>query len=85
MKPMLKPHGTKHLKLKCDKLLSTFPFKFNLRRFSAASWLRYSHPRQELTTVHFSAQPEPLFVTDATATVHLSCQLETFFVNKLRN
>ena len=29
---MLKPPGTKHLKLKCDILLSTFAFKFNVRR-----------------------------------------------------
>jgi hypothetical protein len=37
MKPELKPPGTKHLKLKCDALLSTFAFKFNLRRYSLAS------------------------------------------------
>jgi len=29
---MLKPPGTKHLKLECGILLSTFAFKFNLRR-----------------------------------------------------
>jgi len=34
MKPMLKPPGTKHLKLKCGMLLSTFAFKFNLRRYN---------------------------------------------------
>ena len=34
IKPMLKPHGTKHLKLKCDELLSSFAFKFNLRRYT---------------------------------------------------
>jgi len=33
MKPMMKPPGTKHLKLKCDILLSTCAFKFNLRRY----------------------------------------------------
>ena len=32
VKPMLKPPGIKHLKPKCDILLSTFAFKFNLRR-----------------------------------------------------
>ena len=26
----MKPSGTKHLKLKCDSVLSTFAFKFNL-------------------------------------------------------
>jgi len=34
MKPTLKPPGTKHLKLKCDILLSTSAFKFNLRRYN---------------------------------------------------
>ena len=34
MKPKLKPPGTKRLKLKCDILLSTSAFKFNLRRYS---------------------------------------------------
>ena len=34
--PTLKPPGTKRLKLKCEKLLSTFAFKFNLRRYNKA-------------------------------------------------
>jgi len=33
MKPKLKAPGTKRLKLKCDILLSTSAFKFNLRRY----------------------------------------------------
>jgi len=33
IKPKLKPPGTKRLKLKCDVLLSTFAFKYNLRRY----------------------------------------------------
>jgi len=33
MKPKLKPPGTKRLQLKCDVLLSTSAFKFNLRRY----------------------------------------------------
>jgi len=32
MKPMLKPPGTKHLKLKYDVRLTSFAFEFNLRR-----------------------------------------------------
>jgi len=32
VKRMLIPPGTKHLKLKCDVLNSSFAFKFNLRR-----------------------------------------------------
>jgi len=34
IKPTLKPPGTKHLKLKCDIVLSTFAFKFKLRRYT---------------------------------------------------
>ena len=37
IKPTLKPPGTKRLKLKCDVLLSTFAFKFNLRRYTGAA------------------------------------------------
>jgi hypothetical protein len=37
IKPKLKPPGTKRLKLKCDVLLSTSAFKFNLRRYNEAS------------------------------------------------
>jgi len=33
MKPTLKSPGTERLKLKCDMLLSTSAFKFNLRRY----------------------------------------------------
>ena len=33
IKPKLKPPGTKRLRLKCDLLLSTSAFKFNLRRY----------------------------------------------------
>jgi hypothetical protein len=35
MKPDLKPHGIKSLKLKWDTLLSTSAFRFNLRRYDA--------------------------------------------------
>jgi hypothetical protein len=34
MKPKLKPPGTKRLKVKCDILMSTSAFKFNLRRYN---------------------------------------------------
>jgi hypothetical protein len=33
MRPILKPPGTKHLKLNCEKMLSTFAFKFSLCRY----------------------------------------------------
>jgi hypothetical protein len=34
VKPKLKPHGTKRLKLKYDKPLSKFAFKFNLHHYN---------------------------------------------------
>ena len=40
MKPKLKPPGTKRLRLKCDILLSTSAFKFNLRRYTKDSDIR---------------------------------------------
>jgi hypothetical protein len=36
MKPKFKPPGTKRLKLEYDGLLSSFAFKFNLRRYTMA-------------------------------------------------
>jgi hypothetical protein len=37
IKPMLKPPGTKHLRLKCDEQLSSFAFKFNSCRYTPAA------------------------------------------------
>ena len=37
MQPMLKAPGTKHLKLMCDILLSSFALKYNLRRYIQAA------------------------------------------------
>ena len=34
--PTLKAPGTKRLKLKCDDMVSSFAFKFNLRRYTMA-------------------------------------------------
>jgi len=39
MKSKLTPPETKRLKLKCDELVSTSAFKFNLRRYSGAAAL----------------------------------------------
>ena len=44
MKPTLKPTGTKHLKLQCDILLSTFAFKFSLRRYTKIGRRRLAKP-----------------------------------------
>jgi hypothetical protein len=40
---------------------------------------------QGFTLVHFSAQPEPLLVTEATASVHFLAQPETFLPMKSPN
>ena len=37
IKPKLKPPGSERLKLECDTLLSTFAFKFNLRRYGTVT------------------------------------------------
>jgi len=37
IRPKLKPPGTEGLKVKCDILLSTSAFKFNLRRYTLVS------------------------------------------------
>jgi hypothetical protein len=37
MKPMLKAPRIQLLKLKCDKLLSTVAFKFDLRRYNTVA------------------------------------------------
>jgi len=62
IKPILKPPGTKRLKLKYDKLLSNVAFNFNLRRYTVAQKEARETgctARQGLTLVHFSAQLEP--------------------------
>jgi len=66
MKPKLKPPGTKRLKLKCDILLSTDAFKFNLRRYilveslqvAVATHVSFDHagsPAVGLPLAHFSS------------------------------
>ena len=40
IKPTLKAPGTKRLKLKCHRLLSSFAFNFNLRHQSSCAALR---------------------------------------------
>ena len=65
IKPTMKAPGPKLLKVKCDELLSTSPFKFNVRRFMKVVADKAKHARTEreelaglrqgLTLVHFPA------------------------------
>jgi hypothetical protein len=50
--PKLKAPGTKHLKLEFDELLSSFAFKFSLRRYMMVRALR----RQFVPEEHFAVQ-----------------------------
>ena len=56
MKPMLKGPGAERLKVKCDKLLSTSAFEFNLRRFNVAHEISPDFWR-EFRTVCVEANP----------------------------
>jgi hypothetical protein len=51
----LKAPGTERLKLKSDKLLSSFGFTFDLRRYNLDD---FTALRQGLTLVHFLAYRE---------------------------
>jgi len=50
IKPTLKPPATKHVKLICDILLSTFACKFNLRRYN-----RVTNPIKLTLAAEFSS------------------------------
>ena len=50
IKPMLKPPGTKQLKLQCDTLLPIFAFKFNLRNYSWTTPCARCTPRRSGST-----------------------------------
>jgi hypothetical protein len=76
MKPTVKPPGTKRLILYCDKAVSNFGFKFNLRRYTKTRskvalcpgntlGLGKDGIGQGLTLILFSAQSES-FLTQNT-------------------
>jgi len=50
IKPMSKAPGTEHLKLKCDGLLSSFAFNFNLRRYTTDTIIEPT-PAQKLLSL----------------------------------
>jgi len=57
MKPTLKAPGTKRLKLQYDGLLSMFPFKFNLRRYTTEEAAAQAYNKY----VEAGAYTRPLF------------------------
>jgi hypothetical protein len=73
IKPSLKAPATKPLKLKCDQLLSSFAFNFNLRRYNTntlstiattgvSGWGKYCDATAVGTTVRpktYTLNPEP--------------------------
>jgi hypothetical protein len=60
MRPKLKPPGTDRLKLKCDVVLSTSGFKFNLRRYTlAAAFCLMVYSEAKLTLLRHSKRPPP--------------------------
>jgi len=74
MKPNLKSPGNKHLILQCDRLLSTFAFKFDLRRYTLDSTPRRRLRRGRITSkLSASVSPStssrpPATLTTATLT-----------------
>jgi hypothetical protein len=51
IKPTLRAPGTKRLKLKCDKLLSSFAFKIKLRRYNEDGESRGVQARHDVRAV----------------------------------
>jgi len=54
MRPRFKSPGVERLKLKCDKMLSTFAFKFHLRRYDQEFTVMMSDPfmRQKFVDIY---------------------------------
>jgi len=71
----------------CDRMLATAAVaaartcpipRFPCPDAATAGFAATTAAAQGLTPVHFSAQPKPFLVTEATASVHFSAQPETF-------
>ena len=78
IKPTLKASGAKPLKLESDILLSSFPFKFNLRHYKMRAELNTLRRREEAAEVtaidaraHFAVGPD-----QALTLVPISAQLQ---------
>ena len=63
MKSQLKVHGSKHLKLTYDGLLSSFAFNFNLRHYLVVGVVEHQMRKVELKMRYFEAgaYTRPLF------------------------
>jgi hypothetical protein len=57
IKPTLKAPGTKHLKAKCEELLSNFGYKLNLRRYTVACVRIAADVQVAATTVGADTRP----------------------------
>jgi hypothetical protein len=69
--PKLKPPGTKRSKLNCDELLSSFAFKFDLRRFIADACARAGdYPRAAQAVDWMRRQAGGLFRTSTRPTLN---------------
>jgi hypothetical protein len=72
MKPRLKPPGNKRFELKCDILLSTSAFKFNLRRFSLVEFDLHAFERDFELIDMVAREVRPAAIPRPTmSTVHL--------------
>jgi len=71
VKLTLKAPGTKHLKLKYDKPLSNFAFKFNLRRYNVGDMLSRWSDGRLLSNLHRVRMPAPLPANAPGRAVHV--------------
>ena len=84
IKPRLKAPGTRRLKLQYDELLSTFAFKFDLRRYTKGSGdkekgTNVESPRTKHHHHHTGSKTGPGDAMWRGCTpVHFSAQLERF-------
>ena len=65
IKPMLKPPGTKHSKLKCDEPPSSFAFNSSLRRYSL---VRDLDPQNNLQFLRIRSKNHEIMVGRLTVT-----------------
>ena len=57
IEPILKAHGTNRLELQHEKMLSSFPFNFNLRRYNMGVSSRDNMPRDDHAAGAYTRPP----------------------------